>query len=195
MPESKFYSPRPDAESRHQPSPAAGIPEAAATEEPVSQSRVVFDPEQDDFLVLPGESLAKYTGSHGKEPEEQSAVEATLDRGSDVEPAGDEAPSDGPFETDHSREGATQRMLAAAEAAEAADGQEPAAEEGVVAGPEVVVVAEVTPEPAAEELVRAAMSPKGPWPRLRKRKPPRSRWSHWKPDSSPSKAKAPKGRV
>src|ERR1035438_9155541 len=60
LPDAKYYSPRPDAESRHQASPAAGIPEAAPVGEPAALPRVVFDPEQDDFFVLPGESLAKY---------------------------------------------------------------------------------------------------------------------------------------
>ena len=76
----------PRRESRHQASLAAGIPEAAPVEEPVSQPRVVFDPEQDDFFVLPGESLAKYTGGHAEdEPDEQPAAEAAVDRGSDGE--------------------------------------------------------------------------------------------------------------
>jgi hypothetical protein len=37
------------------------IPEAVPVEEAPQQPRVIFDPEQDDFFVLPGESLAKYT--------------------------------------------------------------------------------------------------------------------------------------
>ena len=118
-------------------------------EETVSQPRVVFDPEQDDFFVLPGESLAKYTGGHAEgEPEEQSAGED---------------PSDIAYEKDRSLEGATQRMLAAAEAAEAAEAEEPPADEGaaaareVTAVPEAVIVeavaatVEVAPEPFVEE--------------------------------------------
>ena len=94
----------------------------------VSQPRVVFDPEQDDFFVLPGESLAKYTGGHAEdEPDEQSGSRGSA-RSRIGENRGDEAPSDAAFETDDSLEGATQRMLAAAEAAEAAQGQEPVAD-------------------------------------------------------------------
>src|ERR1019366_3168526 len=75
LPDAKYYSPRPDAESRHQASPAAGIPEAAPVEEPEAQPRVVFDPEQDDFFVLPGESLAKYTRPGDEEPVEGTDAE------------------------------------------------------------------------------------------------------------------------
>ena len=48
------------------------IPEAAPVEEAPPQPRVIFDPEQDDFFVLPGESLAKYT-----RPGEEEAAEGT----------------------------------------------------------------------------------------------------------------------
>src|ERR1017187_7462485 len=79
LPDAKYYSPRPDAESRHQASPAAGIPEAAPVSEPAALPRVVFDPEQDDFFVLPGESLGKYTGRAEDEPEERSDDEAPVE--------------------------------------------------------------------------------------------------------------------
>ncbi len=69
LPESKFYSPRQEGEGREQ-APAAA---PSAVEEVSSEPRVVFDMEQDDFFVLPGESLAKYKGGAEGEPEDQSA--------------------------------------------------------------------------------------------------------------------------
>ena len=134
LPDAKYYSPRPDADSRYQPSPAAGIPEAAPVEEPLP--RVVFDPNQDDFFVLPGESLAKYTGRAEDEPDEQSAMEPgnTLnDPASRELQAVEDVRAEAGDATDHDLEGATQRMLDAA--AETAEAQEPVAEPSEAAAP------------------------------------------------------------
>src|SRR5215831_449418 len=64
LPDSKFYSPRGEGDRRYQAPPAAGEPAAAA---PVTEGAAG---EADDFFVLPGESLAKYTGPAGEEPPE-----------------------------------------------------------------------------------------------------------------------------
>jgi ribonuclease G len=137
LPDAKYYSPRPDAESRYQPSPAAGIPEAAPVEEPLPLPRVVFDPNQDDFFVLPGESLAKYTGRGEDEPEN------TLDDPASRElQAVDDVMAETAYARDHELEGATQRMLDAA--AETAESEKPFAEPAGVAAP--VAVADGTEE-------------------------------------------------
>ncbi|HWB85281.1 MAG TPA: Rne/Rng family ribonuclease [Bryobacteraceae bacterium] len=73
LPESKFYSPRADTEASPEP-PAAPV-------EPISETApkasVAFTPEVggrgDDFFVLPGESLAKYTHPG----DEEDAAEAS----------------------------------------------------------------------------------------------------------------------
>jgi len=83
LPESKFYSPgqRGGPES---PGPAAGIPEAAPQPDAqLTPSIASFAPGDADFLVLPGESLAKYTSPADEVEEieadpqrEEAAVEA-----------------------------------------------------------------------------------------------------------------------
>ena len=143
LPEAKYYSPRPESEQRHQAPPVAGIPEAAPLAEAESQPRVVFDPSQDDFFVLPGESLAKYTGRAEDEPEDLAAVEP-----------------DESMEVDRSLEGGTQRMLDAAAMLEPHAVIEPEPVEPEMAAdaaPEVVrdaapepVEAAVAEEPLAE---------------------------------------------
>jgi ribonuclease G len=119
LPDAKYYSPRPDNESRYQPSLAAGIPEAAPVEE--SLPRVVFDPSQDDFFVLPGESLAKYTGHAEDEPENNLRDPASREL-----QAVDDVMAEAAYDADHDLEGATKRMLDAA--AEAAEAEEPVVE-------------------------------------------------------------------
>src|ERR1017187_5929652 len=173
LPDAKYYSPRPDAESRHQASPAAGIPEAAPVSEPAALPRVVFDPEQDDFFVLPGESLAKYAGRGEEEPEEQPAVEPPVEWEDTLnDPASRELQAIGEvmaetaYDRDHSFEGATKRMQDAAEAAEAAQAEEPVVETAVIAAPAAVVPvmaagpAPVAPEPVAvPEVVAPETAP------------------------------------
>jgi ribonuclease G len=121
LPDAKYYSPRPDGESRYEPSPAAGIPEAAPVEEPLPLPRVVFDPNQDDFFVLPGESLAKYTGR--AEDERENTLNDPASR--ELQAIGDVMAE----AAEHDLEGATQRMLDAA--AEMAEAEEPVAEPAV----------------------------------------------------------------
>jgi ribonuclease G len=69
LPDSKFYSPgsRPPAEPE---APRVEVPEPPTVTPAVSASR-------EDFFVLPGESLAKYTAPEGDEPE---IAEETTDR-------------------------------------------------------------------------------------------------------------------
>jgi ribonuclease G len=146
LPDAKYYSPRPDAESRYQATPAAGIPEAVPVEEAEPLPRVIFDPTQDDFFVLPGESLAKYTRPGDEEPLEGTEYEAVTEESARVE---------GEFES----EGAPGEP-------EAAPVVEAAAEPAVVAVAEVLVesvpaepepaeAAVVTPEPVTPEPVSA----------------------------------------
>src|ERR1035441_5253659 len=77
LPDSKFYSPgqRESQESRPQESaPPVVIPEALPQPDAGFQPSPLVEapplPQPDDFFVLPGESLAKYTGPGG-EPEER----------------------------------------------------------------------------------------------------------------------------
>jgi ribonuclease G len=77
LPESKFYSPRPEGERRYQ------GPSVTDTQVPVAEPAPPSEP--DDFFVLPGESLAKYT-----EPSEES--EAALEES--AAPAPEEEASD-----------------------------------------------------------------------------------------------------
>jgi len=68
LPDSKFYSPGPRGMSENLPPEPRPAAEPPAAEGP--------DPAlPDDFFVLPGESLAKYTGGAGPEPHEESYVE------------------------------------------------------------------------------------------------------------------------
>jgi ribonuclease G len=145
LPEAKYYSPRPESEQRHQAPPAAGIPEAVPVAEVEStQPRVIFDPSQDDFFVLPGESLAKYTGRAEDEPEDLASVEP-----------------DEPMDLDRSLEGGTQRMLDAAglEPLEVSEPVEPEGAQEAVPEPVAPVVAEAPPveqpepEPAPIQMV------------------------------------------
>src|SRR5262249_50291664 len=133
LPDTKYYTPRQESELRHQAPPAAAIPEAAPLTEADSQPRVVFDPTQEDFFVLPGESLAKYTGRR----EDEADGPRVVDPGE-------------PIDADLSLEGATQRML---DEAAARLEPEPARLEIAHVEPAPVEAApHVEPEPAAEPL-------------------------------------------
>jgi ribonuclease G len=135
LPETKYYTPRPESDSRHQAPPAAVIPEALPDIAAESHPRVVFDPTHDDFFVLPGESLAKYTGRAEDEDEAPAVVEVGE-----------------PIDADESLEGATQRML---EEAAARLEPEPASVETTHVEPAAV---EAHVEPVAEdEPVKAAL--------------------------------------
>ena len=147
LPDSKFYSPRPEGESRHQAPPVVSIPEAVPVEEAPQQPRVIFDPEQDDFFVLPGESLAKYTRPGEEALDGGESGPLTEERGRALEE----------FES----EGAPASLAEAVVEAEAETGvpETVAALEPVVV-PEAVAAPEATPEPvetpAAETAVAAA---------------------------------------
>jgi ribonuclease G len=65
LPESKFYSPGQEQDT-------AAAEQAVAEPEPEPEPRV---PAGDDFFVLPGESLAKYTGAHPGGEESEDAAE------------------------------------------------------------------------------------------------------------------------
>jgi ribonuclease G len=148
LPDAKYYSPRPDNEGRHQPSLAAGIPEAAPVDDAPALPRVIFDPSQDDFFVLPGESLAKYRGPAGDERDEQPVAEPESDfkdPASRELQAVDDVMAEAAYEADHDLEGATKRMLDAA--ARAAEAEEAAAKSAAIAVPVVEAVA--TPQPVA----------------------------------------------
>jgi ribonuclease G len=63
LPESKFYSPRPEGDRRYQ---------APPTEESVPVATETPAVEGDDFFVLPGETLAKYTGPADSETDQET---------------------------------------------------------------------------------------------------------------------------
>jgi ribonuclease G len=134
LPDAKYYSPRPDGESRYQGSPAAGIPEAAPVEEAEGLPRVIFDPTAEDFFVLPGESLAKYT-----RPGEDEAV----DGGESAPVLAERDAAVGEFESEGAPVEDAATVIAAA--AEPELEAEPAVVETVV-----VAVAEAAVEPAGE---------------------------------------------
>ncbi len=114
LPESKFYSPGQQQEER-------------PVEEPAAEPHV---PETDDFFVLPGESLAKYTGGHAAEEVEESveeAVEETAGSFEAPEPAGEpEQAAGGPAGAEAEPAAATPAAIAGEPVSEIA--AEPAAE-------------------------------------------------------------------
>jgi ribonuclease G len=139
LPDSKFYQPRPEGETRHA-APSAGQGIGTAESEPVP-SRVVFDPEQDDFFVLPGESLAKYTQPGDDDPYDDLIA--------DLEPRAGEIVTE--FVD------AESSMAEAATAEEMASEPEIGRESGIA---EPVIVESAVPElplvePVTAELVRA----------------------------------------
>ena len=144
LPDTKYYSPRQEGETRYA-APAAGIPEAAPVEEAAPpQPRVIFDPTQDDFFVLPGESLAKYTDRPEDDPSYQAEPEAAVP-GQELGEESVELTS----EESGSMEGHTQHMLDAAKAAQEAPVAE-AAPVAEVAAPVVETKPIAEPEPVVE---------------------------------------------
>jgi ribonuclease G len=122
----------------------APAPTPVAAEEPSnSEPRVVFDMEQDDFFVLPGESLAKYKGGPEDESEEAPGAEAAEPSAPTVEPVA---------EPDLVHQAVIAARVEADEvAAEVVAAAEPEVEEAPVAAvpaaePEPVVVTEVAIE-------------------------------------------------
>jgi ribonuclease G len=83
LPESKFYSPSQRTEG---PPPARTEPA-----EPVSPAAERAPDSPDDFLVLPGESLAKYGPPSGSEPEPTADEEQRVEAAEAEESAGTEA--------------------------------------------------------------------------------------------------------
>jgi ribonuclease G len=99
LPDSKFYSPgqRTGGEAAAPPVPIPeALPQLDAELEPAP---AVAAAEREDFLVLPGESLAKYTGADEaedvEEPEEQEA-QAEPEAVTVLEPVVDESPASVP---------------------------------------------------------------------------------------------------
>jgi ribonuclease G len=87
LPESKFYSPG------RGPHPSETHVEAGAPEEPAPT--VSSNASDDDFLVLPGESLSKYRGGEGPQAyAEGGSVSDEADEAESYEPAGDVTTSD-----------------------------------------------------------------------------------------------------
>jgi ribonuclease G len=83
LPDSKFYSP--GQRGGHEAPPPAPIPEAAPRPEPelAASSAALAASEGEDFLVLPGESLAKYTPP--ADETEAEGAGAAVDVSDDVE--------------------------------------------------------------------------------------------------------------
>jgi len=164
LPDSKFYSPRQEGEHRYQPPPAQG--EVAPAEPPAADTG-----EADDFLVLPGESLAKYTEAddveqaswpaHEAEPEPESGESASAEPEAEPEavtapePAlqEDAAPAEEPMPDLLVREAVAEaRAEGVQAAAEAVLEKEAAAvpvEEHLAV--EALPEAELEPEPVADE--------------------------------------------
>jgi ribonuclease G len=152
LPDSKFYSPRSEGDRRYQAPPAV---EAApsSSETPAAEG--------DDFFVLPGESLAKYTGPGGEESHEahapgtsehqvdESAAAGTTDRDQSEE-AVDElgvAPLPG-LETAHEHEAAEEEAAPDTLAREAVA---EARADGVHAAAEAILAKEEAQAPADEQ--------------------------------------------
>jgi ribonuclease G len=78
LPDSKYYSPRPEASSETSPDPVAQAPVVLAERHPAGATPAPAAGD-DDFFVLPGESLAKYTGPSAQPEEvlEDQSVEDT----------------------------------------------------------------------------------------------------------------------
>ena len=113
LPDSKFYSPRPEGDRRYQAPPAA--PDDVPVAQPASAPA-----EGDDFFVLPGESLAKYTG-----PGDEGAPES---REREAEPVEEPAAEAGSPEHASAGEPAPDALVREAVAEARADGVHAAAE-------------------------------------------------------------------
>src|SRR6185436_402336 len=76
LPDSKFYSPGPRGPGEGDTAPREVPPsEPVSWPEPVPEAARPEPAEADDFFVLPGESLAKYTGAAEDEPDDSEAME------------------------------------------------------------------------------------------------------------------------
>jgi ribonuclease G len=143
LPDSKFYSPREEADR----------PAATPVVEPVGVEPVVEETaaQADDFFVLPGESLAKYTrgGEEGEQPETEQAEQAEQDFTEQVLTQVEETVAAAEPEP----EAVEVAAVTAEEPEAAAVAPEPAPV--VEPEPEPEPVVETAPEPVAETAVEA----------------------------------------
>jgi Rne/Rng family ribonuclease len=172
LPDSKFYSPRGDAEPRREPEERREI--QAPPPPPVAAAPSPAPASGDDIFVLPGESLAKYTGPGEASDREVTAIEpAPTAAAEEAAPelvsameelvdAIDEAPPVAGISAEEpetvavevsgtAAETAGDADLALSDAAESLDADEPAdADEPVEAAPEgeQPIVQDEGPEPA-----------------------------------------------
>jgi len=155
LPDSKFYSPGP--RGGHEAPPAALIPEAAPQPEfeLESSSAALAAGEGEDFLVLPGESLAKYTagadeaetpGAAADVSEEVEDIDVEFS-GPGAEDAAEEAAAEEPSASPAAVEPDAEPAAAAPEPVSEPELQEPAAE---IKEPEPEPEPESEPEPEPE---------------------------------------------
>ena len=152
LPESKFYSPRPEGDRRYQ------APPAAPDDVPVAQPAGA-PAEGDDFFVLPGESLAKYTGpgdEGGPEAPEAESVEAPVAAGEAPEAVAAEEPAPDALVREAVAEARADGVHAAAEAI--LEKEETAAPSDVEAA---MVVETITSMVESEEPVRVETTVEG----------------------------------
>ena len=137
LPDSKYYSPGPRGPAEGESMPREAPPEPAPRV--IAQPEAVRTPESeaDDFFVLPGESLAKYTGGPGEEEGPEVNESAGYD-----EPEAEAFPEDS---AEPQPELAAAIGMAEAAAVEAA---EPPVEEPVAAGQETI--SDIAAQPPAE---------------------------------------------
>jgi ribonuclease G len=164
LPDSKFYSPGTRNASENEPAVRVSPPEPAAVSTPAPPVVVPREGPADDFFVLPGESLAKYTRP-GAEDDEDPQGEAAFEAAPEDSGVEEEA---GPLESEPHQVGPRpgRQPLAVHEspAAEAAvdtvwETVEPSFEpqlELAAAGVTPVTVSEIVAEPPAELPVALA---------------------------------------
>ena len=154
LPDSKFYSPRQEGEHRYQAPPAQG---EVAPAEPAAAATG----EADDFLVLPGESLAKYTEPDDVEqaswPAHEAESEPEYRESAPAEPEAVTAPEPAPLEAAAPAEEPMPDLLVREAVAEARA-------EGVQAAAEAVLEKEAAAVPVEEHLAVEALSEPEPEP-------------------------------
>ncbi len=152
LPESKFYSPG-------QAQDTAAAEEAAAEREPEPEPEPGV-PAGDDFFVLPGESLAKYTGAHpgGEEPEDTAEPLEAVETSAEPELEGSEEEQAEPRALDARAETAQVTPTPAAIAGEPVS--EIAAEPAAEPQPELSAAASEVAEEAARtaEAVESSLA-------------------------------------
>jgi ribonuclease G len=178
LPDSKFYSPRPESDRRYQ-----GQSPVAAADAPAAPAEATGE-EADDILILPGESLAKYTGPEQEEPPAEAAAEFEPEAEEPEAAPSAEAPAEEPTPDALVREAvaearadgvhaAAEAILQKEEAAAPADEEAAMVVETItsmveseetVLVEEAVVVEGVEEESAAEGAAEAAQAEEGPEP-------------------------------